>query len=295
MASRNYSRNSHWATPALHRRSARATLRVCAVVAPLVLVPILFGSTASAGPSLAKTACVHGVLGGVGGLTVGASATVTVNLLESSCATQVVSLVAYQTEGPDYNSAGTQARFDLTTASVTAAPRALQVSVPDCFFQVDVIYGADAPAVLHDQELYYTHHGTLLASYNGGSQTCSTAPSVSPTVVSTSPSVAIDEQSSSKPPTESSSPPSSSVQGVAISGTPTPSEDFVVSPSAKASVLGEFFTASPAGSVLPFTGVQMFALVALGLGLLICGTAIATVLRRRLAASHEAAHPGVHR
>ena len=210
-------------------QSRRGFLRnvatVVAVAAPIVIVPILLQSGAEAGAraTFSGPACDQGQLD-ISDLTVGSDASVTVALNETDCDHQVVSLVAYKTQGPDYNSAGTQTLFDIDTEVVTATAATLHVAVPNCFLQVDVIYGDDAPQTLQDQELYFTNHGTLIASFNAGTESCESGPSVSPTDVSSSPS----SPSPSTSPTSCSSTPgggessSGSPSGSPSSGSSTP-------------------------------------------------------------------------
>jgi len=94
-------------------QSRRGFLRnvatVVAIATPIVIVPILLQSGAEAGArtTFSGPACDQGQLD-ISGLTVGSDASVTVALNETDCDHQVVSLVAYQAQGPDYNSAGTQ-------------------------------------------------------------------------------------------------------------------------------------------------------------------------------------------
>jgi hypothetical protein len=270
-------------------RSMRHTARALALITPLLLLPIVLASSAVAKTST-SAACVNGSLGGVGSLApTGQTSSATVELLDGACTTQQVSLISYQTEGPDYNSAGAETRFDLTTKDVTAVPQTLTVLIPNCFFQVDLIYGADVPVTLQHQELYFTHHGTLIASFNGGTENCAVAPTESapsgPTLVQPPPSVAIDLQSVSRPPVvdRPQAPPNPPAAGndIAVIQTPTPLDDLVISPSPKASVLAQTFTQAPKAGGLPFTGFQIVAMLLLSAGLLAGGISVTAFVRRR--------------
>jgi len=271
-------------------RPLRSAGRVVALVMPLLFLSIVLAPHVGAAPS-ANAACENGPLGGVGSLApTGQTSSVTAKLLDNACATQQVSLVSYQTEGPDYNSAGTETRFDLATTDLTAVLQTLNVLVPGCFFQVDLIYGADAPTTLQHQELYFTRHGTLIASYNGGTESCAAAPPENapntPAPVEAPPSIAIDLQSASRPPVVDRPqipiiPPTPPGDEIAVIETSIPADDAVISPSLETSVIAQtFYQTSKAGG-LPFTGLQLLAMALLSTGLLAGGISIAAVARRR--------------
>ena len=274
-------------TPGSARRSAA---RLLAIALPMLLAPLLWESTAVAGSN--SSACDHGSLTGMDSLTTHDDAAgVTIQLRETSCTSQVVSLVSYQTHGRDYVTAGAQTRFDLATGTANSGSKTLSVRVPHCFFQVDVIYGSDAPGALKDQELYFTRHGTLLASENAGTEGCSAAPVstpvVSPTTVPTtvarSPGpVGIDLQSDSKPPVAA---PTES--GIQVVGVPAATADAVESPTKSASVLAVSLKRAPTGSALPFTGLAISAAVLLGLSLVASGVAMTVAIRRHAAGLHR--------
>ena len=272
------------------RRSMRNAVRLGAVALPILLAPFVWEPSATAGSS--GSACERGSLTGMEILkTRDAAASVTIHLRETSCSTQVVSLVSYQTHGPDYVTAGAQTRFDLTTGTANSGSKTLSVRVPSCFFQVDVIYGSDAPRTLKDQELYFTRHNTLLNSENGGAEDCLAAPVGTPVVSATTapttvavPSgpVGIDLQSASKPPV--AAPAQLPVQIVDI---PTATADASDSPRESASVEAVSLTRAPTDSALPFTGLAISAAVVLGLSLVGAGIAVTVSLRRRLTGLHR--------
>jgi hypothetical protein len=280
-------------SPKITRRSRRNAVRLAAVALPILLAPFVLESHATAGPS--GSACEHGPITGMESLTThDAAASVTIKLDETSCNSQIVSLVSYQTHGPDYVTAGAQTRFDLTTGTAGSSLKTLSVRVPNCFFQVDVIYGSDAPRTLKDQEIYFSRQGTLLASENAGTERCSAAPVSNPVVSATTaptavarPSgpVGIDLQSESKAPV--TAPTQLPVQIGTTPAVPAVTAGTGVSPSESASVEAVSLTRAPTGSALPFTGLAISAAVLLGLSLVGAGTAVTVSLRRRLRGLHR--------
>jgi hypothetical protein len=290
------------------------------VTAPIVIIPILVagGASATNGPSASPTRpsgveCVNGDLE-ISDLNVETDASVTVSLASTDCDYQTLTLVSYSTEGPDYNSAGTQTLFDKDTRYVTSEPQTLAVDLPNCFYQIDLIYGSDTPTTLADQELYFTNHGTLVASFNAGTEECGPGPSGSPSTTG-SPSTPDSTPSGSVLPSGDSTPP-----GTSVSPTDTPTGGSVLptvtitttltdqpsdSPTGTTSVggietsqagnaatptvsvEGETFTRGNGASVLPFTGMPVAALVLIALEMIGAGTLAVLYVRRRSAGAHR--------
>lgn len=257
-------------TPRSRRGFARNVATAIIVTAPIVTVPLLLQGGASAtnqprtGSTPSGVACVNGQLD-VDSFAVGIDATVSVSLASTDCDYQTVTLVAYSTQGPDYNSAGTQTLFDKDTEFVQGDPVTFSVKVPNCFYQIDLIYGDDTPATLADQELYFTHHGTLIASYNAANPNCngtpssSGSPSVGPSGGSTgTPTVCASSGSAgSSSGTPSVGAGDNGGSGCSTSpGTPGSSTPGSVQPSAGSTSPGTSVgpteaTTTPGGSVLP--------------------------------------------
>jgi len=308
--------------PAQARRSfVRNVAAAALVAAPIVILPIMLGGSASATGLTAQTVptgtpCVNGNLS-VSNLNVGASATVTVALAASGCDYQQVTLVAYTTQGADYEHAGVQTLGAKDTKYVTSAPVQFSVTVPNCFFQIDLIYGSDTPATLAAHELYFTNHGTLIASYNGGTTQCGPTTSPTTTTTTTTSTTPTSSVTTSKPatvlptttttttatsstsvlPTGTTTTAGSTTSSAAPSGTTTTTSGAVggtstgvPSSGGPTSVQGITFTQGPAavaGTSLPFTGLPTSALVLLGIELLAAGTLVVLTIRRRGGGAHR--------
>ena len=98
----------------------------------------------------------------------------TVNL-SATCAPMKVSLVVYQAPSSsfDANTADQQVIFDVTTQTLGAGNHILNVKLPDCFFQADLVFGEPitqlGPA---ESENFYGSQHRLIRGLNGGQNTC---------------------------------------------------------------------------------------------------------------------------
>ena len=98
----------------------------------------------------------------------------TVNL-SKTCAPKKVSLVVYQAPSSsfDANTANQQVIFDVTTQTLDAGNHTLNVKLPDCYFQADLVFGEPieqlGPAGSGN---FYGSQDRLIRGLNGGQNTC---------------------------------------------------------------------------------------------------------------------------
>ena len=98
-----------------------------------------------------------------------------------------LTLVSYKAPGPtfDVNTADQQVVFDYKTQLFSAGTWHLDVAYPDCYFQVDFVYGERiekfGPA---DSNNFYYRQGRNIRSFHGGTTGCTSSPP--PTVTPTS-------------------------------------------------------------------------------------------------------------
>lgn len=94
--------------------------------------------------------------------------------LRRHCHGTTVTLVAYEAPGPRWNprTAPEQRIFDVDTAVVGAERHRFQVAVPDCYFQVDLVYGAAIEQFDPPNRVTYSAGGRLITAANGGHQVC---------------------------------------------------------------------------------------------------------------------------
>jgi len=109
--------------------------------------------------------------------------------IAGGCSTEQVSLVSYSAPSDVYSrtTAASQTVFmSDTTGIVGPGPYALTVTVPSCFFQVDVVTGSViehfGPANTGN---YYADQNRLIDSANGGATSCA-SPTATPTSTATS-------------------------------------------------------------------------------------------------------------
>lgn len=128
------------------------------------LTPTVSQVTCPADPLTANS----GILGAVPGGTATASITIA-----AGCSVDV-SLVSYEAPSASFTfeSAGQQVLFGSQTVS-GAGLHTLSVNVPNCFFQVDLVFGQPitnlGPA---DSNNFYFRQGRLIAGVNGGTTAC---------------------------------------------------------------------------------------------------------------------------
>lgn len=111
------------------------------------------------------------------GGSIGASqgGTASVNFTVAAGCNVQLSLVSYKapSAGFDASTASQQVLFDSSTATLAAGAHTLSVSVPNCFFQVDFVFGAPlatlGPAGSNN---FYSSQGRLISAANGGSTSC---------------------------------------------------------------------------------------------------------------------------
>jgi hypothetical protein len=91
--------------------------------------------------------------------------------LKSGCAPTILSLVSYKAPGPtfDMNTAHLQTVYDMQSGVFTdGGTCCLTVVIPDCYFQVDFVYGC----VIHQLGPGNLYGGRLIDQENGGKGAC---------------------------------------------------------------------------------------------------------------------------
>ena len=117
----------------------------------------------------------------------------------AGCKDIELTLVSYKAPGPtfDEQTADQQVLFDHKTQLFSAGSWQLDVAVPDCYYQVDFVYGKHieklGPAGTNN---FYSKQGRLIRAANGGTKGCTTSqppptstPTPPPTVTPTPPPV----------------------------------------------------------------------------------------------------------
>jgi hypothetical protein len=109
----------------------------------------------------------------------------------AGCKDIKLTLVSYKAPGPtfDVNTADQQVVFDYKTQLFSAGTWHLDVAYPDCYYQVDFVYGERiekfGPA---DSNNFYYRQGRNIRSVHGGTTACTTTPTPPQTpVVPTTP------------------------------------------------------------------------------------------------------------
>ncbi|HEY1273853.1 MAG TPA: hypothetical protein VGF25_03050 [Thermoleophilaceae bacterium] len=109
------------------------------------------------------------------GIKEGGRATITFTV-EQGCTGVEVSYVAYTAEHPTWDEswADTEHYFDSMTKTLTGGEQQLSVSVPDCYFELDLVYGKpiqqEGPP---GSDNFYNHQGREIRGENGGTHACS--------------------------------------------------------------------------------------------------------------------------
>ncbi|HZT92420.1 MAG TPA: hypothetical protein VFA05_10315 [Gaiellaceae bacterium] len=99
--------------------------------------------------------------------------------IAAGCTDVKVSLVSYEAPGPswDPNTASQQVKYDFQTQLLSAGTTTLTVRVPDCYFQLDLVYGDPidhlGPAGTNN---FYGSQGRMIESLNGGTSACAPPP-----------------------------------------------------------------------------------------------------------------------
>ena len=109
-----------------------------------------------------------------------ANGTATVSFtIAAGCANIKLSLVSYKAPGPtfDANTADQQTVHDSKTVLLGAGNHTLNVAVPNCYYQVDFVYG-DVIAKLGPagSSNFYSAQGRLIKARNGGTGSCTPPP-----------------------------------------------------------------------------------------------------------------------
>ncbi len=109
-----------------------------------------------------------------------ANGTATVSFtVAAGCAEIKLSLVSYKAPGPtfDANTADQQTVHDSKTVVLGAGNHTLNVAVPNCYYQVDFVYG-DVIAKLGPagSSNFYSAQGRLIKARNGGTGSCTPPP-----------------------------------------------------------------------------------------------------------------------
>jgi uncharacterized repeat protein (TIGR01451 family) len=103
----------------------------------------------------------------------------------NGCSNIELSLVSYKAPGPTFSeeTASQQVKYASQTKTFSAGSGELTVAVPDCYYQVDFVYGKPidqlGPAGSNN---FYGKQGRLISALNGGTAGCTTTPT--PPVVS---------------------------------------------------------------------------------------------------------------
>ncbi|HXR41694.1 MAG TPA: hypothetical protein VN738_04750 [Acidothermaceae bacterium] len=188
-----------------------------------------------------------------------------------------VSLHAYATEGPTWPTSGTQRLVDFATVHLSDAPQTLSVTGSSCFGQNDLVMGTTRNDGVDGPLPHYPNHafGSLLVTWWVGGSACTT-PTPTATV---SPTSTVSPTMVASPP---SSPPATVLPLQFVAPTP------VVLPSPSPTVLGEQFQNAPPSAVgptaLPFTGQPVVIEALSALALVVLGSLLYLVSRRRAAA-----------
>lgn len=101
----------------------------------------------------------------------------------AGCKDIKLTLVSYKAPGPtfDVNTADQQTVFDYKTQLFSGGTWHLDVAYPDCYFQVDFVYGERiekfGPA---DSNNFYYRQGRNIRSFHGGTKVCTTTTTPTP-------------------------------------------------------------------------------------------------------------------
>ena len=128
----------------------------------------------------------------------------------AGCKDIELTLVSYKAPGPtfDEKTADQQVLFDHKTQLFSAGSWQLEVAVPDCYYQVDFVYGKHieklGPAGTNN---FYSKQGRLIRAANGGTTACTTSqppptstPTPPPTLTPTPPPPVVEVAPAVVPP-----------------------------------------------------------------------------------------------
>jgi hypothetical protein len=158
----------------------------------------------------------------------------------AGCKDIKLTLVSYKAPGPtfDVNTADKQVVFDYKTQLFSAGTWHLDIAYPDCYYQVDFVYGERiekfGPA---DSNNFYYRQGRNIRSFHGGTKACTETPPPPPppptTTTQTPPTTTQTPPTTTQtPPTTTQTPPSNNTQTPPSNNTQTPTPAVVVTPAA---------------------------------------------------------------
>lgn len=141
----------------------------------LALIMGVAGWAATLASAQTETSCAPktGVTGTGGPAVKDGSATVSFTVADGCDVT--LSLVSYTAPGPTFSqaTADQQVLFKSVTQEFTAGSHSLNVDVPNCYFQVDFVYGSPLPTLgPAGTNNFYNAQGALIAALHGGTTTC---------------------------------------------------------------------------------------------------------------------------
>ncbi len=226
----------------------------------------------------------------------GGTATATFTI-HAACAAVQMSFVSYSTPWPEFHSdqAELEKLFDSKTEVLGAGLHTMTVSVPNCFYQVDLVQG---PVIAQlgpsGTDNYYGAQNRRILAENGGTGPCAeTTPAANqptaatPQTAAATPAPAAPAPAAPAPATAAASVPASAPASAPAASAPAASGE---APTA-AGVAGEQATLTstkPAGGVLgasaslgkrvgaatlPFTGLPVWLAVLIALALIMAGVA----------------------
>lgn len=158
----------------------RLVLSVCAFAAAASL-----GVVASVAAARSSDGCpASGAVTPNGDITVSGGVATASFTVAAGCTIPQISLVSYQAPSATYDesTADQQVRFqEVSESNVTAGTYTLQIAIPDCFFQVDLVTGPPieklGPA---GSDNFYGKQNRLIVGMNGGTQACAAPPPTCP-------------------------------------------------------------------------------------------------------------------
>jgi hypothetical protein len=173
----------------------------------------------------------------------------------------------------------------------TGGPFILSVAVPNCFFQVDLMITGSPPTTLNSAQDLHAQQSVVWAL--GGSQSCSASSGEKPPT-GTTPPAGGGPGTGTQPPATTVTPSSGAT---APTPAPTPAAPAPTAtpaaPSAGAQAAGAALTPPTAGAqhggplaavasarTLPFTGMPIWLVAAIGTGFLACGALLLRISRK---------------
>lgn len=217
-----------------------------------------------------------------------AKGTATVKLKDSAvCEAAGITLVSYEAQSNKWETSRPQYLHDHVTQIVPRGQTAdYKVKVPDCYWQVDIVFGRPIDTLVEGGTTY-SAEGRLIAGHNGGTKPCvkpthtsTPTPTVEPTDTPTPTHTATPTHTPTK--TKTPKPTKTKTPRPTHTGTPTPTPTPTETPTQTATPT----TPAPAptttqAGTLPRTGANAGVVAGLGGLLLAGGATLAFVARRR--------------